>query len=66
MVGLITIDVLVLAGFTLPFALLGIFIGTKVSKKVNEKVFRRIALILVSLAGLVSFLGGMVSLLNEI
>jgi uncharacterized membrane protein YfcA len=60
LVGLITMDVLVLAGVTLPFALLGILIGTKVSKKVDEKVFRRIALILVSIAGLVSLISGII------
>ncbi|MGA1819884.1 MAG: sulfite exporter TauE/SafE family protein [Thermoplasmatota archaeon] len=65
-VGLITRDVLVLAGVSLPFALLGIYIGTKASKVVNEKVFRRIALILVSLAGLVSLIGGIVALVNRI
>ena len=62
-VGLISEDVLIFAGSTLPFALLGIFIGTKVSKKVNEKVFRRIALILVSMAGLVSLIGGLLAIL---
>ncbi|MGA1792687.1 MAG: sulfite exporter TauE/SafE family protein [Thermoplasmatota archaeon] len=66
LVGLITSDVLVLAGATLPVALLGIFLGTKASKVVKEKVFRKIALILVSLAGLVSLIGGIVALVNEI
>jgi uncharacterized protein len=56
LMGLITVEVLVLAGWTLPVALLGIYIGTKISKKVNEKVFRRIALILVSTAGLIALI----------
>jgi uncharacterized membrane protein YfcA len=64
LIGLITIDVLVLAGWTLPVALLGIYAGTKVSRKVNEKVFRRIALVLVSLAGLVSLIGGIIQLVR--
>lgn len=64
--GLITIDVLVLAGVTLPLALVGIIIGTKVSKKVKENVFRRIALILVSLAGSVSFVSGLIAVIRSI
>jgi uncharacterized membrane protein YfcA len=64
-IGLINTDVLVLAGLTLPVALIGIFIGTKVSKKVNERVFRRIALILVSLAGLGSLIGGLIAVVRS-
>ena len=63
-IGLITLDVLVLAGWTLPLAVSGIYLGTKMSKKVDETTFRRIALILVSLAGLVSLTVGLTGILN--
>ena len=61
--GLITSNVLIGAGVLLPAALLGIAIGSLISKKVKEKVFRRIALVLVIFAGGISLGSGLLSIL---
>lgn len=57
--GLITWDVLYLFFILLPAALIGTFIGTKISKRVDQKLFRRIALLLVIGAGVLSLISGL-------
>ncbi|MGA1866631.1 MAG: sulfite exporter TauE/SafE family protein [Thermoplasmatota archaeon] len=60
--GLISEEVLVLFAITLPASFIGIFAGTKVSKIVREDLFRKIALVLVIAAGLMSLVMGIIGL----
>ncbi len=60
--GLITWDVLYLFSILLPAALIGTVMGSRISKKVDQKLFRRIALVLVIGAGILSLITGIFSL----
>lgn len=62
--GILTNEVLIIAGVLLPAALVGIVVGSLVSRYVNEKLFRRIALYLVTAAGGISLVSGLVAVLN--
>ncbi len=59
--GILTLEVMIIAGILLPAALIGIGAGSLVSKHVNEKLFRRIALLLVTIAGALSLVSGLVA-----
>ncbi|MCF7810266.1 sulfite exporter TauE/SafE family protein [bacterium] len=56
--GVITESVIKYSLVFLPSVLMGVTAGIKLSKKVNENVFRKIALIIVSIAGLISIISG--------
>ncbi|MFW3146179.1 MAG: sulfite exporter TauE/SafE family protein [Thermoplasmatota archaeon] len=58
--GLITWKVIMLTAILLPAALIGVFIGSRASKLVPQKVFRRIALLIVIGAGMLSLVTGLV------
>ncbi|MBN1389038.1 MAG: sulfite exporter TauE/SafE family protein [Candidatus Thermoplasmatota archaeon] len=60
--GLIHEEVLVLFAVTLPASLVGIYVGTRVSKVVKEALFRKLALVLVIAAGLLSLAMGMIAI----
>jgi uncharacterized membrane protein YfcA len=62
--GIMTLEVMIIAGILLPAALIGIGAGSLVSKHVNEKLFRRIALLLVTAAGAVSLVSGIAAVVN--
>lgn len=60
--GLITNEVLFLFLILLPVALIGTFIGSRISKKVDQRTFRRIALLLVIGAGVLSLITGVLDM----
>ena len=50
--GLMTKDVLTLGAELLPGMLLGLFVGIKLIRKLDESLFRKIALGLISISGI--------------
>ena len=62
--GLMTREVLLLAAWTLPPALAGVYLGARASKRVKETTFKKLALLLVTSAGAISMISGLVTVLK--
>ncbi len=62
--GLLTTETVKYALILMPGMLAGVFTGIKLASKINEQVFRRIALIVVIIAGLISAISGFRGLIN--
>ena len=63
--GLINSKALLFSSVTLPLMMLGVFIGIKVSKKIQDELFQKIALIILIAVGVMSILSGTIMMANK-